>query len=155
MDDETLDRITCWDNPDGSIRMTHYVKKAMRKKSEPNPDTGEIFKEDETEDQFIERVNNKLKRDRPEYKVLSFSLHHKKDLPDMFQKRKFRKMNGKIAIDPLVKTPDELERERIETERIRIAQEKARIKAEKDALKPKLLAVLSNFTVAEIDLMLE
>jgi len=126
MNDKTLGKVRNWTNDDGSIATTYYVRNAMKRKGEKNPETGEYCKADETEEEFIARVDRKLRK-APEFKDRHSTLDEAKDMPDMKEKRRFRRRkDGKIFIDPKVETPEEkMEKE---VKRINKKKDKARKK---------------------------
>lgn len=130
MADSTLDKVTNWTKPDNSLVTTYYIRKAMRN--------------GETEDQFINRVNEKLMRERPEFKELPATLDNLSDLPDMSFREKFRRNEaGKIVIDHSIKTRAEV-----------FAEQQATQAKVREALREKILKVVSDLTVEEVDLLI-
>lgn|SRR3990167_2375375 len=110
----TLDRVRNWTNSDGSIRTTYYIKSAMLKKGEISPRTGKRIEQDETEEDFIERVDETLRNSQPEYKNLQSTLDRLSDLPDMKERNKFRRGNDeKIFIDHSIKLESEKRGEKV------------------------------------------
>lgn len=130
MNNNTLDKVTNWTKPDGSIVTTYYVRKAMR--------------EGETEDQFIARVNEKLMKERPDFKNMPFTLDKASEMPDMSLRHKLRRgRDGKLFIDYSIKSQQEqLEEKQIAKESIR------------DSLRKKLLDSVPNLSIEEVNLLL-
>lgn len=117
----TLGRVRCWENPDGSIRVTHYIAKEMKKKGEINPDTGQIMDHDETEDEFIERVDSKIRKTWSEYRELPSALEKVTDLPWSEPREKWRRKDGRIHVDHSIKTSSEIRDEKIKALRNKLS----------------------------------
>ena len=109
----TLDYVRNWTNQDGSIFTTFYIKNAMKKKGEINPHTGKIMDHDESEEEFINRVDSKIVSSDAKFHGLSSTLDHVSSLPDFSKREQFRRdSNGNIFIDSSIKTQAEIEQEK-------------------------------------------
>jgi hypothetical protein len=102
-------KVKVWKRPDGSVAVTHFNFNMKR--------------EDETDEQFMKRVTDKLKHEHPEF--VGYEEHEKEssDLPDRAQRSKWRmQANGKLEVDNSIELPEEA-RARI------LASAKAKLKA--------------------------
>lgn len=88
---EILDRCRCWNQGNGSIAITFYIRNAM------SPG--------ETEDEFIKRADDLIRRDWGV--VWTSTLDKLSDLPPLSTRRQWRRNpQGKIVIDPTIVPQD-------------------------------------------------
>jgi len=100
----TLDKVILWRNPDGTVRATYFIREAI--------------KNDETEDQFIERQVDYLRKSHSDFTDLRTFPSTKEDITDQLQKPKghWERLrmdpDGTLKIDETIKTKEEVRLEK-------------------------------------------
>lgn len=131
---ELLEKVVVWENPDGTIAVTYFVKDAIRKDRNGNPI--------ETEEQFINRACEKLITANPHFGNQAKRIKQKQEVQSFMNsltvEDSFRikiKPNGDLFVDKNHKT------------------DKEKVEEKKNLIRQKLKANNPNLTDEELILL--